>query len=238
MQLNNSYMQLTFPIVVYIPKNCYSLDDKNKTVQRKVINMYLVGERWFSGSLQAVFYNLGIIIWMASEVIIFALTKKEDKRRNESTTSDQLSVYAVIAGNVFSCLLALGTVRCFQAKISSGFAWLGIIVLYTGIFYRCYAVWTLKQFFTLTVKIKAEHKIIKKGPYAYLRHPAYMGSILSLLGMQLGIKSLLGLLLVLMTILLAYGFRIHIEEKALLYHFGQEYEAYQRETKKIIPFIL
>ncbi len=199
--------------------------------------MYLIGERWFNGSLQAIFYNLGIIIWFASELIIFTLTGKADKKDRGSKTFDQLSVYAVMAENILSCLLALASVQYFQTNISSAFAWVGIIVLYTGVFFRCYAVWTLKRFFTFTVKIKAGHKIIKEGPYAYLRHPTYTGSILSLLGMQVGIKSLLGLLIVLITVMLVYGFRIHIEERALIENFGQEYETYQKETKRIIPFI-
>lgn len=208
-----------------------------KTMQGKGGKMYLVGERWFSGSLQAIFFNSGILIWIVSEIIIFLLTIKKDKKEKKTKSPDQLSIYAVMAGNIIGCLLALFTVEYLQSDISGIAAWAGIIILYSGISFRCYAVGTLKRFFTVAVKIKDGHKIIKKGPYAYLRHPAYAGSILSLLGMQLGIKSLSGLLIVLIIVILAYSYRIKVEEKTLAAYFGPEYEIYKKETKRIIPFI-
>ena len=36
---------------------------------------------------------------------------------------------------------------------------------------------------------------------------------------------------------LVYGFRMRVEEAALLQAFGDEYRAYMRRTKRLIPFI-
>lgn len=200
--------------------------------------MCLIGERWFNGSLQAVFYNLGIIIWVVAEIIIFTLTgKKSGKSEKKAKSFDQLSIYAVMAGNIFSCIIAVWGAQYLQVSISGTFAWIGIVVLYAGVFFRCFAVWTLRKFFTVTVKIKDGHKIVKSGPYAYLRHPAYTGSILALLGMQLGVRSLIGLVLVFGVAILVYSYRIYVEEKALVANFGRDYVEYVKETKKIIPFI-
>lgn len=117
--------------------------------------MYLIGEKWFDGSLQAIFYNFGVIIWIISELAIFALTA--DKKENKTKTFDQLSVYAVMAGNIFSCTLAIIGMKYLHTAISGVFAWIGIIILYAGVFFRCYAVWTLKKFFTVTVKMKNQY---------------------------------------------------------------------------------
>ena len=35
-----------------------------------------------------------------------------------------------------------------------------------------------------------------------------------------------------------YGYRIHVEEKALVEKFGEEYKAYMGETKMLVPGVM
>jgi protein-S-isoprenylcysteine O-methyltransferase Ste14 len=37
---------------------------------------------------------------------------------------------------------------------------------------------------------------------------------------------------------IVYGYRIFVEEKALVTHAGEEYTAYMKKTKMLIPFVL
>lgn len=199
--------------------------------------LLLIGDKWFCGGTQAAIYNLGLVFWIVSELGIFLFSGRSDKKDRKATVYDSMSIYGVIATNIVSCLLALLGAQYLQIKLPSAVAWSGIILLYFGIVLRVYSVWTLRKFFTVSVEIKTGHEIIRKGPYQYVRHPSYSGSILSLIGMQIGLRSLIGFIISLALAILAYSYRIHVEEATMAGNFGTEYQNYKKATKRIIPFI-
>lgn len=112
--------------------------------------------------------------------------------------------------------------------------WVGSIITVLGIVLRVFSVLTSRKAFTVYVQINSQQNIIKNGPYKYLSHPAYSGSILSLIGIALCFRSILSLVI----ISFIYSYRIIIEEKALEKSFGQEYLDYEKSTWRIIPFII
>lgn len=197
----------------------------------------LIGAKWFSGNIQAVIYNFGLIFWIATEFGIFLLSRISDKKDRKSSMYDNMSVYGISATNIISCLIVLFGVQYMQVNLPSVVAWVGIILLYFGVVLRIYSVWTLRKFFTVSVEIKTGHELIRKGPYQYLRHPSYSASILSLIGMQIGLRSFAGFLISSALACLAYSYRIHVEEEAMANNFGANYDIYKKETNCIIPFI-
>jgi len=72
----------------------------------------------------------------------------------------------------------------------------------------------------------------------YERHPSYTGTFITILGYGLTLTNSLSLAVMLIVPGALYGFRIWVEEAALLEAFGEEYRAYMRRTKRIIPFVL
>ncbi|MEN2998023.1 MAG: isoprenylcysteine carboxylmethyltransferase family protein, partial [Brevinematia bacterium] len=81
-------------------------------------------------------------------------------------------------------------------------------------------------------------RLVKEGPYAYIRHPIYMGYILLFISAFLitgwWLFSLLGELIMLSLVI----WRLPIEEKMLEERFGSEYVEYKSKVKMFIPFIL
>ncbi len=61
-----------------------------------------------------------------------------------------------------------------------------------------FAVWAMlaNKFFTKLVKIQTDrkHTVITNGPYAYVRHPGYAGSLLAFISLPVALGSLLALL--------------------------------------------
>ena len=106
---------------------------------------------------------------------------------------------------------------------------LGYTILFIGHF-------TLRRFHSSTLVIREDHKLVTHGIYRLVRHPMYLGVLLVAIGMPVFVSSLAGFLimLILIPILLI---RIRIEERLLIDEFGEEYQAYQRSTRKLIPFI-
>lgn len=122
--------------------------------------------------------------------------------------------------------------------LPGGFFYLGIVLMLAGIAFRQWAILVLGRFFSTTVKILSDHRIVKNGPYHVIRHPAYTGSLLTLLGLGLASRTWGGTLVIVVLFGLVYNYRISVEEKALKAEFGQEYVDYAKKTKRLIPFLL
>lgn len=114
-------------------------------------------------------------------------------------------------------------------------AFLGNLIMLTGLFLRVFATRTLKEYYTRTLKIQSNQKIIDFGLYHYIRHPGYLGVILIWLGAGLSSDSYIVLTLVSITTLLVYHYRMNSEEVMLTDAFGDDYKNYIKRTWRIIP---
>lgn len=112
----------------------------------------------------------------------------------------------------------------------------GLGLFSMGVSIRLVARRALGKYFSSGLKTTQKHELIKHGIYKYIRHPAYLGSLLLSPGVPLIFSSLYGFLLIL-GIIPCFLYRIRIEESMLIEKFGNEYREYMKETKKIIPFI-
>ncbi|HEV2390188.1 MAG TPA: isoprenylcysteine carboxylmethyltransferase family protein, partial [Nitrososphaerales archaeon] len=87
-----------------------------------------------------------------------------------------------------------------------------------------------------TLRVVEDHKLVTEGLYKHLRHPAYTGIILSLLGVPLIFSSAYGFALMLLVIP-PLVYRIGVEEKMLIAKFGEQYREYSKHSKKLAPYI-
>ena len=114
---------------------------------------------------------------------------------------------------------------------------LGIALALAGFALRRWAIRTLGRFFTVDVATYTDQRVIDAPPYRRIRHPSYSGSILSLLGTTLMLGHGLGLALVALAIVVTFGYRVRLEERALLDALGDPYAAYMRRTKRFVPYL-
>lgn len=113
----------------------------------------------------------------------------------------------------------------------------GVLLFATGMSVRTIAVRTLDHYFTYQLCIREEHKLIQHGIYKYLRHPSYTGTLLEAVGMLVAARSLYGLVLFLLAASSLFFLRIRREEQMMCDQFGEEYQAYQKRTYRLIPWI-
>ena len=86
------------------------------------------------------------------------------------------------------------------------------------------------------IDIKEDHEVISTGPYAFVRHPLYLGASLFLGFLPLALGSFLGLIpWIIFILLLAY--RIRIEEQALVKELPGYSDYTKKVRKRLIPFI-
>ena len=114
-------------------------------------------------------------------------------------------------------------------------AGLGLFLL--GLALRWYSIFYLGRFFTTNVAIAPDHRLIETGPYRFVRHPSYTGSMLMVIGFGWCLGNLAAMLTIAVCFFIAVLSRIRVEEDALTGAFGEQYIAYCKKTKRLIPFL-
>jgi protein-S-isoprenylcysteine O-methyltransferase Ste14 len=170
--------------------------------------------------------------WMIIEVP-YLRPFKVKPRRNWDKRSAQLWDFANGLELIGMLLGFIGLGRIHTG--SNLTAPLGLALLVTGIAIRWTAIYALGKYFTCTVLIKDDHRLIKTGLYKHLRHPAYTGALIAHLGLGLSFSNWFSLTLSVAPYLIAVMYRMHVEEQALTETFGEEYRDYSRGTKRLIP---
>ena len=114
--------------------------------------------------------------------------------------------------------------------------WVGVVLFAAGGALRLWPVFVLGRRFSGLVAIQPGHELETSGPYSVIRHPSYLGLLITLVGWALVFRSGVGLALAALTIppLVA---RMNAEEALLREHFGARYEAYRARTARLVPGI-
>ena len=78
-------------------------------------------------------------------------------------------------------------------------------------------------------------RLITAGPYAFVRHPLYLGTFLIGLGFCLAVKNLWLSLVALIFFLVVYGVKMRKEERLLLEECGPSYARYLAAVPQWLP---
>jgi protein-S-isoprenylcysteine O-methyltransferase Ste14 len=92
--------------------------------------------------------------------------------------------------------------------------------------------------FTYVVQAAPDQAVVERGAYKYVRHPSYTAGLLLYGGIGLALGNWVSLAFSLIPLALAYGYRIAVEERALVQTIGAPYAAYMKRTHRLIPFVL
>jgi protein-S-isoprenylcysteine O-methyltransferase Ste14 len=139
----------------------------------------------------------------------------------------------VVVGGAAVVLLPGAHIRTGTTAIFAA----GLALMLGGLVLRWYAVGVLGTAFTVTVGTQSGQGVVTRGPYRWVRHPCYTGRLLTILGVLLCTTNVVGLLAFALP-LAGYAYRIPVEERALVDGLGDEYRAYMRRTRRLIPFVL
>jgi protein-S-isoprenylcysteine O-methyltransferase Ste14 len=130
---------------------------------------------------------------------------------------------------------SLGEYFLIPRKINLWISSIGLGIVAVRIWLKWWAIFTLGEYWSVQIEIRESHKLIKDGPYRYLRHPAYLSNLMEYLGVALianAYYTLIGVLLIYLPLNLI---RFRLEEKELIRKFGEEYEDYRKEVPALLP---
>ncbi|MCY1221305.1 Isoprenylcysteine carboxyl methyltransferase (ICMT) family protein [compost metagenome] len=114
--------------------------------------------------------------------------------------------------------------------------WIGVALFAGGGVLRLWPVFVLGRRFSGLVAIQPGHTLVTTGIYGVIRHPSYLGFLVSSLGWVLAFLSGVGVVLTLLMVPVLLA-RIRAEEALLRDQFGDEYASYCDRTWRMLPGI-
>ena len=91
--------------------------------------------------------------------------------------------------------------------------------------------------FSPVLELKADHRLVREGPYATMRHPMYTAGLLFVVGHGVLSANLVVLIAPLAALGLLVAMRLPDEERMLRERFGPEFDAWAAQTGALLPRI-
>jgi protein-S-isoprenylcysteine O-methyltransferase Ste14 len=171
-----------------------------------------------------------LLVWGGFE---FAFRAPGEASRLVGDARDRASTPLLVLAYAVAAILPVA-LRGGPGTLGGG-AWAGVALSVLGLALRGWGMRVLGQAYTRTLRTTASQRLVTEGPYRWVRHPGYAGSIAVWVGAALAFHSWLAAVVVALLMLLAYGWRIRAEERMLAEHFGDAYREYAGRTARLLP---
>lgn len=194
----------------------------------------------YTNTTATLFFGVACLTWLIPETIgMFRQFARVS--RKTSTIQDRGSLGTLIGlqwiGLALNFLLAFLLPAASISPQQTTLLQLGVSCIFLGVGLRWYAIRTLGTYFTRDVAVSADQEVIQRGPYRFIRHPAYSGTFLTMLGIGLALGNWAGLASLLICVFIGHFYRVRIEEQALIQAIGKPYIDYMRRTQRFIPLL-
>lgn len=179
---------------------------------------------------------LGFLLVYGMERLVETFWKRE---KLNGAIKSEYSIYLLIGTYLIVYVVVI--LESLTASRREFLPWLamvgaGVVVLSTvG---RLWAIRTLGPYHSIHIEIYEKHKLIKTGPYQYVRNPYYFSVILEVIGLSLVGNAFVGALMAILVYIPVLCLRIVLEEKALVEKFNGSFAEYASRIPKILPTIL
>lgn len=195
------------------------------------INWLIAPEDIFPNTLTAIAYTVFILSWVMAEAFNRYISRKNASGERKDRGSFYLINFLTLAAIFGAVMLRIYNVWFFIGNIQI----LGLVLGFFGIIFREYSIAVLGRSFTVKVEVDKKRELTKNGPYKYIRHPSYTGTLMTCIGFGLALGTWAGAILLAVLKLIAYSYRINVEEKALTGMYGDKYLKYKEKTWKLLP---
>lgn len=112
----------------------------------------------------------------------------------------------------------------------------GLILFAAGLAFAVRARLAIGRNWGTPMTKKDEPELVTSGPYRYVRHPIYSGILLASTGTAVALSW--PWLVVVAVIGIYFVYSASVEERFLEEQFPEQYRAYERTTKMLVPFVL
>jgi len=143
----------------------------------------------FASGLGLVLFDTAYFVWIASELFGAVLVPRLRRRGATRVERDRGSGPLIIFTVFVSIILAFSFGYTGIGELPDWTFYLAIFLMFLGILVRQWAIAVLGRFFSLTVRVAEDHRVVEKGPYRVVRHPSYAGVLITFIGLGLAVQS-------------------------------------------------
>jgi protein-S-isoprenylcysteine O-methyltransferase Ste14 len=154
----------------------------------------------------------------------------------DASGDDEGTTRGIVTASVAAATLTPLLRRVPVRPLPRAVAPVGLALEATGLALRIWSMRTLGVAYSRTLRTDDAHEVVDAGPYRFIRHPGYAGSLLTWTGFALTSRSLPVIGMVTCLLGRAYRRRISAEEVLL----GRDlpgYASYGSRTKRLVPFV-
>jgi protein-S-isoprenylcysteine O-methyltransferase Ste14 len=185
---------------------------------------------YYAGQIIGTLWAIFGLYWLVS-----AFGRKRAAKR-ESSAERLVHILFMCGGFVliYSPDPRFGALNQRFVTLSPQIAVVGVILTAVGVGFAIWARAHLGKYWSGNVTIREDHRLIRSGPYKYIRHPIYTGMLLALIGTALVVgewRAVVGVVV----ILLGFINKARKEESFLRAQFGAEFEEHKRATGFFLP---
>lgn len=188
-----------------------------------------------TGAQIAFYATVGVFVVLEQRTRARSLLNRHGARSDRGSL---LVVIASVAGGVVGAFLLAGHVP--EAAIALG-RWpafvVGLLLMWSGIGIRQWAIAVLGRFFTVDVRVQPGQTVVDWGPYRWVRHPSYSGMIITFVGMGLALGNWVSLAVLVVVPTAGLIVRIRVEERTLLGSLGEPYRRFAAARPRLFPFL-
>ena len=177
--------------------------------------------------------------WAAIAVvwgIAACFAKKTVRAESRGRRMVELTLLMIAFSLLFNAAFRPGLLGLRVLPASGIVPWIGVAATFAGIGFSIWARFYLGRNWSAAVVVRKDHELIMRGPYGLMRHPIYSAILLMFVGTVLAvgtIEALAGLLLIVASLWI----KLRREEQLMIRQFPDEYPAYRRRVKRLIPYI-
>jgi protein-S-isoprenylcysteine O-methyltransferase Ste14 len=184
------------------------------------------------------FWIAGLWAFSAELRFVRAWRPRAGRRSSQDAGSTQVIYWAGLIAIVGAFTTATDWPEAMMTPRRLPIYLAGIACLIAGGLLRRHCFAMLGPRFTYVVQAAPDQAVVERGAYKYVRHPSYTAGLLLYGGIGLALGNWVSLAFSLIPLALAYGYRIGVEERALVQTIGAPYAAYMKRTHRLIPFVL
>jgi protein-S-isoprenylcysteine O-methyltransferase Ste14 len=192
----------------------------------------------FPTTTAALIFFVVYALWLFSELVVGGIIPRSRRRGATIRYEDKNSRLLITLSMLLSLTVAFLFASAGIAVLPSWAFYLGIGLMIAGILLRQWSIAVLGRYFSRTVGVQEGQAVVDRGPYRLVRHPAYTGALLTMVGLGFVLQSWGAVLVLIAFFGVAFGYRIHVEEGVLTSKLGDAYVAYAQKTKRLIPYVL
>jgi protein-S-isoprenylcysteine O-methyltransferase Ste14 len=177
-----------------------------------------------------------LVVWAAIEFGLGRRTKGEYVAKSP-LWSEALVIGLTGLSIVTALILSTAVPAAVIHPESAPFA-LGLSAIVIGVTVRLVAASTLGAYYTLTLAIQAGQTVCSSGPYRWVRHPGYTGTVLAIIGLGCAFGNWYSIAATALVVPV-FVTRAVTEERMITTALGAEYCSYtSRVRRRFVPWLV